>query len=243
MHKKVYAVIPVCGREILLYYTVKRLERQTYPTTAICCGSSESEKAVCEGAGAEFIWCPPETPLGEKWQKCVEFARDAGDAEAIMVLGSSDWIEDKWTETLMAQPHQAIGVAGLYFYDIRPCNATRLYFWPGYTGKRAGEAIGTGRIIKRELLDRMGWEIFYRDFNNSLDWSTVKLIEAAGERIICHNGDLKGLSISTYRWKNKHDFRGLIRTNKVDWFNEARTEKFISRHFPEGINLFRDYRE
>lgn len=240
----IYAVIPVAGREILLYYTISRLSKQTIPVTAICCGHTESEKAVCEGAGAEFIWCPPETPLGEKWQKCVEWARDAGDAEAVMVLGSSDWIEDRWAETLMAQPHQAIGVAGLYFYDIRPCNATRLYFWPGYTGPtRAGEPIGTGRIIKRELLEKMNWEMFYRDYANSLDWSTMRLVEAAGEQMVCYPGDLKGLSISTYRWKNKHDFRGLMRTSKVEWFNEMRTLAFISEHFPEGINLFRDYRE
>ena len=59
----VYAVVPVSGREILLYHTIKRLEKQTYPVTAICCGHTESERAVCEGAGAEFIQCPADTPL------------------------------------------------------------------------------------------------------------------------------------------------------------------------------------
>ena len=239
----VYAVIPVSGREPLLYLTIKRLEKQTVPVTAICCGHTESEKTVCEHAGAIFIQCPTDTPLGEKWQKCVEVARDAGDAEAIMVLGSSDWIEDCWVETLMNEPYQALGTAGLYFYDIRACNTTRLYFWPGYTGKRTGEAIGTGRIIKRELLDKMCWEIFYRDYTNSLDWSTVKLIEAAGEQIICYPGDIKGLSISTYRWPNKHSFRGLIRTSKVEWYNDARIAEFIPKYFPEGINLFNDHRQ
>lgn len=242
MHKRVYAVIPVSGREILLYHTVKRLERQTYPVTAICCGHTEDERAVCEGAGAEFIQCPPETPLGEKWQRCVEWARDAGDAEAIMVLGSSDWIEDKWTETLMAQPHQAVGVAGLYFYDIRPCNATRLYWWPGYTGKRRGEPIGTGRIVKRELLEKMNWEIFYRDYERSLDWSTTQLIEKTGEKMMCYEGELKGMSISTYRWPNMHSFRGLMRTDKVEWYNDSRIAEFIPKYFPEGINLFNDNR-
>ena len=237
----VYAVVPVSGREILLYHTIKRLEKQTYPVTAICCGHTESERAVCEGAGAEFIQCPADTPLGEKWQKCVEWARDAGDAEAVMVLGSSDWIEDKWTETLMAQPHQAIGVAGLFFYDIRPQNTVRLYFWPGYAGPtRGGEPIGTGRIIKRELLEKMNWEMFHRDYNNSLDFSTVLLVRAAGGEMICYDGGLKGLSISTYRWKNKHDFRGLIRTSKVQWYNDAAIAEFIPKHFPEGVNLFND---
>jgi len=237
----VYAVIPVSGREILLYHTIKRLEKQTIPVTAICCGHTESEKAVCEGAGAEFIMCSPETPLGEKWQKCVEWARDAVDAEAVMVLGSSDWIEDRWTETLMAQPHQAVGVAGLFFYDIRPQNTVRLYWWPGYTGPtRKGEPIGTGRIIKRELLERMNWEMFYRDYRKSLDWSTARLIEAAGEKMVCYTGDLKGLSISTYRWKNMHDFRGLVRSSKVDWYTEFDTKEFIATYFPEGVNLFND---
>ena len=239
----VYAVVPVSGREILLYHTIKRLEKQTYPVTAICCGHTESERAVCEGAGAEFIQCPADTPLGEKWQRTAEFTRDTGDAEAIMVLGSSDWVEDKWVETLMKEPHQALGTAGLYFYDIRPCNTTRLYYWPGYTGKRAGEAIGTGRIIKRELLEKMNWEIFHRDYNNSLDWSTVLLVRAAGGEMVCYDGGLKGLSISTYRWKNKHDFRGLIRTSKVQWYNDAAIAEFIPKYFPEGINLFNDHRQ
>lgn len=240
----VYAVIPVSGREPLLYHTVRRLEKQTYPTMAICCGHTESEKTVCEEAGAIFVSCPADTPLGQKWQICVELARIMVDTEAVMVLGSSDWIEDRWVETLMAQPYQAIGVAGLYFYDIRACNATRLYFWPGYTGpNRKGEPIGTGRIIKRELLDRMGWEIFYRDYTNSLDWSTMRLVEAVGEQMVCYQGDLKGLSISTYRWKNKHSFRGLIRTNHVEWYNDARIAEFIPKYFPEGINLFNDHRQ
>jgi len=243
MYKQVYALMPVSGREILLHHTIKRLAKQTYPTTAICCGHTESERVVCEEAGAIFISCSIDTPLGEKWQLCAELARRRGDAEAVMILGSSDWVEDRWVETLMKEPYEALGSKGLFFYDIRPCNATRLYWWHGYTGKRAGEAIGTGRIIKRELLDRMGWEIFYRDYKRSLDWSTVQLIEAAGAKMVCYEGELKGMSISTYRWPNMHSFRGLIRTDKVEWYNDARIAEFIPKYFPEGINLFRDYRE
>ncbi len=243
MHKRVYALIPVSGREILLHHTIKRLSKQTYPTSAICCGHTESEKAVCEEAGAIFISCPADTPLGEKWQLCAELARHQEGVEAVMILGSSDWVEDKWVETLMKEPYGALGSKGLFFYDIRPCNTTRLYFWPGYTGPtRAGEPIGTGRIIKRELLDKMNWEIFYRDYTNSLDWSTMRLVEAVGEQMVCYDGDLKGLSISTYRWENKHSFRGLIRTSKVQWYNDAAIAEFIPKYFPEGINLFNDQR-
>ena len=239
----IYAAIPVSGREILLYHTIARLSKQTTPVTAVCCGHTESEKIICENAGAIFIQCPDDTPLGEKWQKSVELIRDAGDAEAILILGSANFICNDWVETLMNEPYQAVGVRGLFFFDIRPRNATRLYYWPGYTGpNRKGEPIGTGRIIKRELLDKIGWEVYDRDWNSSLDYSMTLRIRAAGEDWFCTEKELKGMDISTYRWKSKHDFRGMVRTNKVEWYNDARIAKFIPEYFPEVTNLFNDQR-
>lgn len=237
----IIAVIPVSGRETLLYHTIKRLEKQTIPVKTICCGHTESEKKVCEKAGAEFIMVPKYVPLGEKWQLCIMRAKDY-NPDAIMILGSSDWICDTWAEELMKEEGDMIGTAGLYFYDIQKYNMTALYFWPGYMDlMRKGEPIGTGRIIKRDICERLNWELFDRRINVSLDWSCKQHISKVNGKIVCSKRDIKGLSLSTYQWKNMHSFSKLAETYPVVWFDRVQKQEFIKTYFPEGYNIFNEY--
>lgn len=234
----VYAVMPVKGREELLKHTIGRLKKQTYPTMAICCGHTESEREVCEKAGAIFIMCPEEIVLGDKWQRCVDRARELEDTEAVMVLGSSDWIEDMWVERMMNEPYGAVGTAGLHFVDIGRNNLLSAYYWPGYTGNREGESIGAGRVIKKSVLDKVDWQLFDRSYDNSLDYSTTQILTAAKEEIVCCDNPPIGISISTYKWKNKHNFKQLLRSSMVSRWKEAKVIEFMKQHFPEGVNLF-----
>lgn len=234
----VYAVMPVKGREELLKHTIERLKKQTYPTMAICCGHTESEKEVCEKAGAIFIMCPEDTHLGDKWNRCIKVAKERKDAEAVMILGSSDWIEDAWVERMMNEPHNAVGTAGLYFLDIQRSNYLAMYYWPGYKKSRAGESIGAGRVIKKKILDKVKWTLFYSDWDVSLDFSTTQILNGVKEQIVCVDNPPVGLSISTYKWVNKHNFRTLMRRDGLHRYKESRIKEFLEKYFPEAINIF-----
>ena len=70
---KIISVIPVKGREPLLYYTVKRLTNQG--VGVICVGHTDSERRTCRKAGASFLYYSDRLKLGAKWQFGIDEAR------------------------------------------------------------------------------------------------------------------------------------------------------------------------
>ena len=54
---------------------------------------------IAEETGALFVQCQ-NLPLGFKWQRGMDIAREF-DPDAILMLGSSDWVSDNWCEIMM----------------------------------------------------------------------------------------------------------------------------------------------
>lgn len=220
--KKVIAAIPVLGRHELVKLTISRLLNRNGCHAVVCAGGPEDRK-VCEGAGAHYIETQ-NTYLGAKWNAAFMKARRIG-AEAVLFMGSSDWVSDNWIPTLL--PHldkyDMVGKAGCYFLDVKgpeyksytispkkfPIDY-RLVYWPGYKhgsykddGRRDTESIGIGRLLSAKGLDKVGWQPFHNHLNNSLDHNMFKRMH---NNKIIFDANIKALSISTDRWGNKHKF-------------------------------------
>jgi hypothetical protein len=232
---KVVAVIPVHERLDLLPYTISRLYRKNDVYRVICVGDGLVERAVCEYAGA--VWVPHRNkPLGAKWNAGFLAAKQF-NPDAVLYSGSSDWISNHWTSIMQPylNTHGMVGVPGCHFIDIAA--KLRAVYWPGYVGERSNETIGIGRILSRDLLNKIGWMPFHDDKDSSLDRSMKVKAEKVGvPDFFVRDPQLIALSISTHKWVNKHKF-------EMHWKNELPSEKiedvnaFVSQYFPEIPHL------
>ena len=254
---KTVAVMPVKGREPLLYHSVNRMTRNGIHV--ICCGHTISEKIICESAGAVFYTCDPGTLLGKKIQFCVDRAEEMYP-EYLLIMGSSDFISHNWMTEMIKKSQEGyamVGTLGCYFLDIQPKNVKRAVFWKGYVNERKGEPGGIGRVLSRSALDMMGWNVFDTDINSSLDGSSMrhlnKLAPRWGDKLVGNvtSPEIMSVSISTYRWENMHKkwLYGLLA-------EEEEREKYLAKFrndnctivspskivsaFPELNNLFNE---
>ena len=243
--KKTVAIIPVKGREPLLYFTVKRLVDNGL--IAVCVGHTMSEKLVCEMAGAEFVQIPDRHTLGHKWQLALLRARKY-EPDSVLYMGSSDWVSSNWCEVLqqdLDNGYAMSGTKGIYFLDIQPKNEKKLIWWGGYLPKRSNEPIGTGRLFSRKALDMMNWRIFDVRRNSSMDYSQTLALHNirhkwAKDKLVCFNDskEIASLSISTYRWSNKHSFENEAKYPTAKPIQTP--DNILSKYFKEVINLFNE---
>ena len=250
---KFIAIIPVKGREPLLWHTVNRLTKNNIGVVA--CGHTMSEKVVVEMAGGEFITCKESvTPLGLKWQMCLDKAR-LHNPDAILFVGSSDWVTPDWCDVLYKDIKKGFAMAGkddCFMVDIQDQNTIRACHWGGYDKKRSHnnkikdsdgyEVIGIGRLFGRKFLDMIDWKLFNTNIQSSIDYSQMEKLWQYKVNwkglMISHNTDqsIKSVSISTYRWPNKHRFeneRKYVTAKDIEY-----PVRWVKKHFPELENLF-----
>lgn len=234
------AVMPVRGRGPLLKLTVSRLARQC--SKVICIGSTPAEEKLCTIAGAEFLMIPDNICLGAKWQYGIDQA-SRYKPESIMIMGSSDMVQDGWVEAMneeLNKGYAMVGTEGIYFLDIQPRNKKRMCRWAGYSNGRKGEPIGTGRMISAKALDLINWQVINKSINSSIDHSICVNLYPVKDKFkeLIHNvPNLNCLSISTYKWTNMHNFeRECI--NEGSYIVDH--DEIIKEYFPEMFNLFNE---
>lgn len=239
----VVAVIPIKGRLQLLTQTIKRLKTKNGVSTVICVGETLAEKNCVQKAGGVFL-IHRNDPLGKKWNYGFQYAKKY-NPDAVLFVGSSDWLSDNWIDVMFAQlkDNAMVGVAGCHFVDFTK-KGTRLVYWPGYASgaggraeERANEPIGIGRLISANYLDSVNWMPLENVLNKSIDWSMYQMI-------LKHEGNIKmvddktihALSISCDLWPNKHQFEdhwgGSLPSVKF-----ASPNKFLDEYFPEYITF------
>ena len=215
---KIVVPIPAHGRHPLLRETVNRLKNQTLPIHQIILMGDEPEtKEIAEETGALFTECPNQ-PLGFKWQHGINIAREF-NPDAVLMLGSSDWISDNWCEVMMREIDRGadlIGKRKMMFVDVNETNECRLVSWNGYSrwvSWRTYEPIGAGRLFSKNILDKLGWSLFNTNAREGMDLNSllyvvqrngrVKMIEDPCDTIMA-------LSLSFYHmWGNLHGFDSL----------------------------------
>lgn len=104
----------------------------------------------------------PNNPLGNKWQKGVNKAREL-NPEGIIILGSDDELCEGYVDNirhLHSKGYEFIGVKQYYVKHNR-----KLYFF----NYKPEQPIGGGRFYSKNLLDRIDWKIFKPNYNKHLD--------------------------------------------------------------------------
>jgi hypothetical protein len=209
---KIIAPIPAFGRIPLLEQTIKRLYNKNGIYKVIVIGHENEAKEIAIKNGADFVY-HENTPLGAKWnagfKACQKF-----DHDAVIFLGSSDWISDDYLSIVapLINEFDLIGKLGCHFFDKQIVNGGhpryRLVHWLGYgTGTRQNEPIGIGRIISKSMLQKINYTPFNPTLDSSLDWSMWQQVHKHNPRIkILDESQCQLVSISTNKWVNKHKF-------------------------------------
>jgi glycosyltransferase involved in cell wall biosynthesis len=227
---KIVAVIPVHGRLPLIKHTVSRLLHKN-KVDVVCVGDGKQEQELCVSLGAYWI-NSQNKPLGRKWNRGFKMAHTL-KADAVLFIGSSDWISDNWCSKLTSHLQSAdiIGTAGCHFLHVN--SELKLCHWPGYDNHRKGESIGIGRLISARVLDKLNWEPFDDIMDSSLDHSMVTRVKkAGGKEMLVDDKSIQSVSISTDLWPNKHRFldhwNNLLPSRRIKF-----PENWTSNYFPE----------
>lgn len=243
---KIIAVIPTHGRFELLKYTVQRLYEKNKVNEVICIGDTGLRKC-------KYIQYK-NYPLGEKWNRGFQEARKL-KADAVLYVGSSDWISDNWIPTMV--PHLKVyDMVGKLDYNMSHVNdKITLLKFKGYTdpkfsfrtflvrhslrqflfgNDRTGEPIGIGRLIRAEFLDKINWKPFIDEYHSSMDWCMMQKLYQFGNYKVYTGDDIQSLAISCDKWTNMHwtnlerYMPNIEKITDPDW---------IEKWFPELLNF------
>jgi glycosyltransferase involved in cell wall biosynthesis len=239
---KIVTAIPVHGRHRLLIKTLSRLKRQTLPLhEVVVIGSTNEDRKLAESVGCGYIYHENQ-PLGKKWQHGIDHLMTF-NPDAVLILGSSDWISDYWCEHMadeMGQGFDMVGKKEIFFLDVGKGDDKRLMYWKGYFPKkdphRFNEPIGAGRLISRRILDELNWQIFDVRARSSMDWISYRKIVRAGGKVKCvTDGSIEAMSISHHEWNNLHSFDKELKNPMAMEIKDK--FRVLKNYFPDAVDF------
>jgi hypothetical protein len=229
---KVVAIIPVHERLPLLPFTIGRLLKKNRVNEVICVGS-ENERNTCENAGAIFI--EHENILSNKWNAGFLKAKEL-NPDLCLFVGSSDWLCDDYLDRMIPKLYRVDMVGVKHFYQAHITkDKIKLGLWTGYGKEREYEPIGIGRILTKEILDKIGWQPFQPNRSSSMDYYMFHKLKDKGALYLTEIDEMvKVLSISTDAWGNKHKFGKSFDGEDFYYFDHHPT---LINEFPELTEL------
>ena len=171
---------PELARLVLRRYT--RIATDLQGTARLSFLAVGSEGRASERLAKSEGWSYVEAankPLGRKWNVGMRAVRDRLSPDAVVIVGSDDWINTAVFEHYvrsLAAGKRFIGFSDIYFLYWKKMKT--LYFG-GYTHpSRIGEALGLGRCLHRDVLDKIKWKPWWESKNNGLDLTMTKTLRS-----------------------------------------------------------------
>lgn len=167
---------PALARLVMMRYRTIAQELSGRVTLSFMAVGSEGaeSKELAESCGWDYVEAP-NRPLGKKWNSGMLAVKKKHDPDGVVIVGSDDWLNAACFEhylDCLEREMLFVGFQDIYFLYWK--KMTTLYFG-GYTHpKRIGEALGLGRCLSRELLERFKWQPWWNTLNRGLDLSMTK---------------------------------------------------------------------
>jgi len=149
----------------------------------ILCGSTEDDARLIEHLSSKSpqiggVTCE-NTPLGRKWQTCVDVARRTSHAEAYGIIGSDDIPSAKLLRLIEGRVKEPMGnqrQAGLHApmewmaWDVGGQSETAPGLYKlNYCLDSQSQPLGAGRFYSRDALDECDWLLFDVKKSRNLD--------------------------------------------------------------------------
>jgi len=101
--------------------------------------------------------------------------------DAVLLMGSDDYINEKALVLIMQLLERYDYIS---FYDCLFLDKGQYYRWPGYpaSSARYGEPCGAGKVIRRDLLDKLNWEVFTGGNDRGADFHAHSSIKRASKK-------------------------------------------------------------
>lgn len=186
-------VVALWGREALAQVSLTRYARAArgHDVTLVAVTDETGNGELAQSLGYEVVQAPND-PLSDKHNAGALHLR--GRVDAMVVLGSDDWICDRlfgiWAAEL--RDSQVVGVNDAYLVCTHRPDAM---LWPGYTNHRRGESIGVARAIRSDVLDQVDWQPWLTGKNKGLDYSMTERLRALGVATRGHPQDDLGVRV------------------------------------------------
>lgn len=169
---KLVIVVPLWKRPVLTDVVLRHLSTIEVPgvnLSVLCIGSEGPASEELAGRyGFEYHERPNVT--SNKFNYGFALAREQ-EADAVMPLGSDDFLTAKYIEDLVGVGDPYVEAAGLYFFDYRTNMLVYL---------RCPGGVGCGRFISREVLDLIDWQPYQPDLYAGIDVTlTDQLVQKA----------------------------------------------------------------
>jgi len=180
--KKIVCIIPIHDREAITVETVKMLKRQSYPFhEIILVGDTDLEEKIARETGGHFVRFA-NRPLSRKIQAGIDEARKF-NPDAIMIVGSDDWITYKYNETYLKYIDNYDIIGNKEWLVLKVLNNENLELVRGNYNNNREDPVGAGRTITRGILDKMNWQIYNFNKESSLDSFSFKRMKAQGAKV------------------------------------------------------------
>lgn len=196
----------------------------------VCGSQGKRSKELVAQYGFDYTEAP-NYPLGKKWNTGLKVTEGL-KWDYLLILGSDDLINIHLLERLILEAeagHNLVGILDFYVADVEH---TKAYYWPGYNGKRKGESVGAGRLIKREIIEATNYYLWTDHKNKGLDRGMYKRLQNAGGKPF--NFKTLHTNCRLVDLKTKYNIGGVEKyaIARVLW------KKFFTKHFSTETNQF-----
>ncbi len=155
-------------------HNVLKLFAKYAPFPVIAVASNQEDVDLCKSFGWEVTQFSNDV-LSNKLQAGLKFAREF-DHDGLLMVGSDDLISEDLGKyySRMLKDFDFIAPAQCYLYDMK---TGMLRYWTGYKNSRKGEPTGAGRLLRKDLLERIGYNLWTGGHRNGVDaksWDNIR---------------------------------------------------------------------
>ena len=173
---KITLTAPMHGRHATVAKCIERNRAVGIDSMWYCYTNEADRKFLEQYDFTRWTLCH-ENNIPLKAQQALTFARDE-DCDAVIMMGSDDYLDQAAYDLICEKLkyHDYIAFDSIYMES-----GGGEYYWGGYPEgtTRHGEPAGAGKVIRRDLLGRIGWKVWSDYHVGRTDYTAHKRLSEA----------------------------------------------------------------
>jgi len=188
--------------------------RKDYGIQAVVTGSEgKKTREMCQSRGVGYIEMANK-PISNKFIRAAQSAMVSHKPSHLLVLGSDDFVDDAFIRRyLELLEYDIVGILDCYFYNTK---SKETAYWCGYTNFRKGETVGMGRMLSKNVYEKLRGRLWPAGMNSGLDYTMMQRLKKVK--------DLKYKKLSMNDGLVAVDIKGEGNITRFDCFRSNMTE-------------------